>query len=336
MLSLTCAALLLASASVAFGEEDAEPSPPSFSIPGSPAFSFLGTTPGKITQASSLKDVGVQLVNVVDADGKVKQGFAFDQPIYLLTKNGVSLKDYQSGLLNYALANLQVSAATVQTSGDMASTDMALGVRTTLTDHGDPYSNSKYVQMVADAMKKCLPTQPGTKTSTATLKKCVKDDPYVKNYAKNHWNAFRLSVGAAVGARAPGSELKETEFLGASTWAVTALPLGAWGQVLAQVQYDFRDANSAHSLVYAGRLNIGTAKLNTFVEAAGTSELSAETDGDSFVGQWSAGVEVRVGKKTWISTGVGSSFSTDGADKVVLLAGLRWAVADEARLNPKK
>jgi hypothetical protein len=52
--------------------------------PQSPAFTFLGTTPTKVTRPGSIRDLGAALTNGIDADGKAVQGVAVESSPWAL------------------------------------------------------------------------------------------------------------------------------------------------------------------------------------------------------------------------------------------------------------
>ena len=89
---------------------------------------------------------------------------------------------------------------------------------------------------------------------------------------------------------------------------------------------------AAKTLSYGARANYGGGSANLFFELLGVRRFDAPTGVDGATGTWSAGVEFRAAENLWLSTGLGATFAdaTKG-DRVLIIAGVRWAVADGAR-----
>lgn len=261
---------------------DAGAIPLTFAVPESPAFTFLGVSPAKVTRASSARDLGAALINSVDSTGKVLNGVAISASLWTLLSQTVSLERYQRDPVAYAFANSTISIGTVRAAGDDSTdTDVALGFRTTLLDRSDPMRNRKWTSDVAKSFLRCMrepprtpvdsaaknettPANPGAPTPPKTpvgdvpeagqlRTEIPRDDPrlvcaekqstdFRKAWFDENWNRPALSWGVGLGWRVPGSEFGRMNPLGVSTWLAGALPIGTSAQLLTQVQLDHRNA----------------------------------------------------------------------------------------------
>jgi hypothetical protein len=238
-----------------------------YSIPESPAFVFLNTSPAKITRPTTPRELVTSLLNAIDDQGRVRQGLAIEgQPSAIFRP--VSLDAYQRRGLAYAAANLQLSLGTVRTSGDSSSTDLAYGARVTLYDGADPMADRAFTDSLVADLRQCqlragpppFPLVPDTSASgripdstmarrlqaleafrdstvrmerESELAACnraaieTRDD----RYALAHWNALHLAAAYAHGSRLSAAATA-TRDLGDRVWLVAGAPLGSVAQVL--------------------------------------------------------------------------------------------------------
>ncbi|MGQ0649868.1 MAG: hypothetical protein ACT4P7_20140 [Gemmatimonadaceae bacterium] len=260
---------------------DAAAIPLSFTVPESPAFTFLGVSPAKVTRPSSARDLGAALINSVDSSGKVLTGMAIGASLWTLLSRTMSLQTYQTNPAAYAFANTAVSVGTARASGnDSTDTNVAIGFRATLFDHSDPMRNKELTGALANAFLGCMrspptatpldttppvvpiptpgvPPQPRTPVAAVPDSGQVRldlarDDPrlvcaekqstnFRKRWFEENWNKAALSWGVGLGWRVPGSEFGHMQPLGVSTWLAGALPIGASAQLLTQLQLDHRN-----------------------------------------------------------------------------------------------
>ena len=316
---------------------DPSPEPVDFAVPDAPAFTFLSTTPTQVAQPGTARDLAVQLVNAVGSDGKVQQGFALEvRPWYLVPGLSIPLSSYQKPG-GFILANLQLSVGTAQTSGDdTRSTNIAVGLRATLFDDGDPMRNAKYAQELGARLLECAPDMPGSMSKEDSLA-CAsrKADVQREAWRTAHWNATRLSVAVASGWRSPDSILKDSRWTGLSAWATGGFGLGTWGQVLGQLRYDHQGLAGSDALSFGTRFNVGSKNVNGFVEVSGANTFGLPEGSKSLSAHAGFGVEFRVTEKVWLSTGLGQGF-TEAADPIAVTANLRWALADKESFDPSK
>jgi hypothetical protein len=334
------------------GTIDPDDLKPNGAVPESPAFTFLGTTPSKVTTPGSTRDVGVSLMQGFDEAGHVRQGFALQMvPYSYLPGVALTMYDYRHDKLAYALANLQLSLGTIQTQGDSSSTDVAFGLRTTLVDRSDPLRDSTYCAGVLDRFAAVAPTRPHTaNASTLEALDNVMSSERDRWFA-SHWGALRWSRAAAGGFRARGSALSSRENLGWSAWTtVSGSPshlLGKFADSSAKpsrsfwtaiLQYQEKDSVAGQSklkqLSYGARVVYGGATQDAFLEVVGSQRYDAPNGIDPSIGQWSGGLEFKISEGVWVSTGFGSTFATlDQPDRVVVLANIRWAITSKSRID---
>lgn len=331
-----CASLLVVAAFSGPARADSV----NYAVPESPAFTYIGTSPTKVAHPGTARDLGVDLLNAVDGQGEVVQGFALEvRPWYLVPGLDIPLERYQKKQGFWIFANAQLSIGTTRSTGGTADTDIAFGLRVPLYDAGDPMQSSEYAEKLGKLLLSCAPESPGKPSDPVC--RAEKTRPMREEWLRTHWNATRLSVAAATGLEAPGSVLQDTSWSGVSVWAAGSLGISTWGQVLAQVQYDHRkvpDPASAFpdedDIRVGARAFFGSAVANGFVELSLLKSIGGNDGAVNNPISWSGGVEFRVSDQAWVSTGFGSNFPRGGEKyPVLVIANLRWAVADHARIK---
>jgi hypothetical protein len=306
-------------------------------VPESPAFVFLGASPTKVTRPGSVRDFGAALISGINADGKVQQGIALEATPWVYVPGlSITLDDYRGNWLKYVLANSQLSLGTARAAGDSATTDLALGLRFTLWDAGDPMRHEEFADDVAARLRKCLPDSPDA--DPAEVDACV-DEQMRQAYAEfsgARWNSARAALGLASGVSFVNSELKNSEYAGFQAWLVGAYPLTRYGQILAQVTFmdqpALADQPDFTEWTYGGRLLAGSSWFNGFLEVVGESRSSDAALDDSN-GRWSTGLELRVASKLWLSAGLGGLFALQGEEKTFVVVNVRWGINKSARLD---
>jgi hypothetical protein len=311
-------------------------------VPESPAFAFLGISPTKITRPGAVRDFAVAVLTGINEEGNVQQGVALETtPWGLIPGMSISLDDYQRSWLKYVLANAQLSVGTARAAGDSAPTDLAVGLRLTLWDEGDPMRSRDFTEPLAAELRACLPDTPDVEEETVA--RCV-DEKMRQAYAaygehtKNQWNARRAALGLATGVRFVNSELSQGGYGGFQTWFVGSNPVTNYGQLLLQLTFadrpGFGDQPGFKLLTYGGRCLVGSASFNGFVEVVSETLSSDDKALDDARGRWSAGVEFRLASQLWLATGFGSRFATiEAAEKTFVILDLRWGLNSTARLD---
>lgn len=339
---VSCLAPRLA-AQVAKGDSAAAETAERFAVPESPAFTFLNVSPATIARPATVRDLSAAIIDGVDAQGRVRQGFAFEfTPFYLVPGYRISAAQYAKPGWNsaYVLANAQVSIGTVRSSGDSADTDIAIGLRLTLHDAGDPWRYGDFRRVVGDQFQGCKPADPegwSEEDERTCLARVL--DSLSGDFARRHWNATRIAVAVAHGSRLNESRPSDVSDIGDRVWGLGSFPLGPTGQGVAYVEWQRMrrqdDVEAFSALAYGGRLLLGGSTMNAFYELVGESRFSAGEGIRKRASSWSAGVELRAAQDLWISTGVGRrADAAPAADHVVVLANLRWGLSRKARFAP--
>ncbi|MDH3733774.1 MAG: hypothetical protein OEU54_09580 [Gemmatimonadota bacterium] len=345
--------------------EDAQNSPEFLTaVPESPAFTFLGITPAKVTRPSTIRDFGVAIINGLDSEGKVRQGLAIEvSPWTLIPGLKVPLDRYQGDFLTRMFTNTLLSIGTTKTAGDSTSMDLAYGLRLTLIDGSDPMRDPVFTGGMFEVLEACLPETPQlppppnvtdpaeveafnrarAELAVQEVQPCL--DGGMKRVYKRfsdstaaRWNAAQLSLALAGGLRFAESDLSKGASSGFRTWLVGALPLQRWGQIVGQFTYSHQpergETEKANIFNYGGRLIFGPPRVNGFVEVIGEARSDQTEDADDTSGIWSAGIEFRISRDLWLSTGFGNRFSTfDEAETTFLIADIRWGVSQKSRLD---
>lgn len=306
-------------------------------VPESPAFVFLGASPTEVTRPGAVRDFGVALISGIDEEGRVRQGVALEAtPWFYVPGLSIPLAEYREDWLKYMLANSQLSVGTARTAGDSAATDLAVGLRFTLWDRGDPMRYEEFADSVTSLLRRCLPESPDT--DQAEIDACVDEkmrEAY-REFSRARWNAGRAALGLASGVRFMDSELDAGDYAGFQAWLVGATPLTNHGQIILQLTFRDRpelgDESEYTAFTYGGRVVAGSASFNGFAELVGESR-SGEAEGiEEDSGRWSTGFELRLAAGLWASAGLGGRFALTGGERTFVLLNVRWGFNSEPRL----
>ncbi len=323
--------LLLYPARIACGQD--VDGPPEFltAVPESPAFTILSASPSNVTRPGAVRDLGLALLDGIGDDGKVVQGFSLEASPWVLPGFTVSMNEYQDSWAKFVGSNLQLSLGTVRSAGDTSSTDIALGARATLIDRGDVVRNRTIADSIGSRiLRDCAPAMPGDPSDPGCIGRII------EQARGEHWNAFRVSIAAASALRLQNSISTDNEVVGASAWLVAALPVTDRGQLITQLAVAHRSAagDGYYDLSSGARLVVGSSSFNLFLEVVGALRRGLSEPSNDARTFWSFGAEARIAKDLWASTGFGERFSAfDGADRVVVMGNLRWAIARSSRLG---
>jgi len=323
LLVLPSAALLATAASA---QTDTLTKAVTYSVPSSPAFALIGTSPSAVSRPGTARELAIALVSAIDTAGALVQGFALELSPALVVAPTMDLLDYREPL-GRILANTTVSLGTTRAATDSSSTRLALGFRSVLIDRSDPMLDAAYVDSILSAFVDCIDAP-----SLAEAAACASEaeDGLLERHVERRWNAAVLAVGAAVGWDFQRSELSERVYYGTAAWAVGGLPVGRHAQVLGQLQYQHRgrEVDEPGSWTYGGRAYFGSARVHGFGELIGQRLVDAPPGADVSRAEWSGGVEFRAGSSTWVTTGLGARFADSlEPDRMFLLAGLRWGAS---------
>ncbi|HTA74500.1 MAG TPA: hypothetical protein VK733_09520 [Gemmatimonadaceae bacterium] len=310
-----------------------------YAIPEIPAASFLGVTPATIGRPSAPKDVLTSLLNGVDANGRVQQGLAIEGSPYIIPGVTITPDEYSTKPLMYLLANTRLSFATARASGDTSSTSAALGLRMQIFDFGDAMMDKKYRQRLATAIGACKPTTfPVDSAALAKSLACIhKVD---STYVRDNWNSLRLSIAGAHGITFDSSYIKRERNLGDQLWLTFGAPVTKFGEIVAYVQLAETDKHGTtpyySSWSEGGRAMVGSPSFDAFFEEVLQQRSTSTATIARRAQSWSAGVEFLVASNLWLSGGFGKP-ATQGPtpQKTVLLANVKWGLADKARFKPQ-
>jgi hypothetical protein len=312
-------------------------------VPETPALAFLDATTARVLRPGSVRDFALALLSGTGESGRAKQGFAVEAtPWFLIPGVSIDGRAYRESRLAFLLANAQLSLGTARSDGEEADTDLAIGLRLSLADRGDPLRSAEFRRVLADALLECAPAQPDATPSDACVSR--ETETAWEAWTGERWNAARLALAAAWGVRLEESELDDRDYAGWGVWAIGALPLGRRGQLIAQLAREDRPRLGPQpgftDWSVGARALVGSARINGFVELVAESRDEEADDasddpvdeGSSF---WSAGIEARVAEGLWASAGFGSRFSAfdDAAEKTFVLLGLRWGISSAARMD---
>lgn len=312
-------------------------------VPETPALAFLDATTARVLRPGSARDFALALLSGTGESGTAQHGFAVETtPWFLVPGVAIDGRRYMESRLAFILANLQLSIGTARADGDDADTDLALGLRLTLADRGDPLRSAEFRRVLADALLDCAPAQPDPTPSDACVSR--ETEAAWEAWSAEHWNAARLAVATAWGVRLEASELDQRDYAGWGAWAVGALPLSRRGQLILQLAREDRprlgEATEVSEWSVGARALAGSPTINGFVELLAESrEEEGDELTDSAVDEgtsiWSAGIEARVAEGLWASAGFGSRFSAlnDAAEKTFVVLGLRWGISSTARID---
>ena len=175
-------------------------------VPETPALAFLDATTARVLRPGSVRDFALALLSGTGESGTAQHGFAVETtPWFLVPGVAIDGRSYMESRLAFILANAQLSIGTARSEGDEADTDLALGLRLTLADRGDPLRSGEFRRALADALLDCAPAQPDPTPSDACVSR--ETEAAWEAWTADHWNAARLAVAAAwgSGSRNPSS-----------------------------------------------------------------------------------------------------------------------------------
>jgi hypothetical protein len=315
-------------------------------VPETPALAFLDATTARVLRPGAVRDFALALLSGTGESGTARQGFALEATPWLFVPGlAIDGRRYRESRLAYVLANAQMSIGTARADGEDADTDLALGVKLTLADRGDPLRSEEFRRGLGEALLECAPARPDpTPSETCAGRETAEA---WEAWTADHWNAARLAIAFAWGVRLEESELDERDYAGWKAWGVGSAPLGRRGQLIGQFAREYRprlaEEVEFREWSLGARALAGSPRINGFVEALvvsrdGRARDAEPTPENGESGIWSAGVEARVAEGLWASAGFGSRFATSlgMAEKTFVVLGLRWGISSAARMDVLK
>ncbi len=201
-------------------------------VPESPAFTALGLTPEQVSRPTTPRELATSVLNGIDRNGNFQTGVAIDTaPYMLLAGSRITLADYQKKdqFVTRFLARWQVSFASTKGSGSNdPSAKLALGMRFTVFDQGDPRMDADLIRCLADAgnvMVKMNPIPPflsdeEKQTALRQREELVRASakPCREAAAKRRWNRSAWIAGVAPTWTSPDGSTSQIDYSGTAVW----------------------------------------------------------------------------------------------------------------------
>lgn len=296
-----------------------------YAVPESPAFAILGVTPEKVLRGSAAKPMIASLLTQVQTGGKLKSGVAIDlAPYFVFGGTLGSIKEYAGNGWTRALANTQLSFATMQSPVDTTSMGASIAVRVSILDAADPLRDPAALQPLFDALNGCAGPAPSPIGNPGGVA-AARCETVAEAFAKIKEDALKragwlLAVGGGVGGRLRGSV--------ASGDSLT----DRIGRVWLAGGYRF---SSSNEIQFLAQLADTTDQRWSFRGGAAaraqfpSTQFALELVYDGIARQWQPGgtAEWRLIPGAWLVTSLGvqsDAAGTTRTPKVRLRTALRW------------
>lgn len=321
-----------------------------FTVPATPALTFIGASTEKISRPTAPKDFAALLSNAIDESGRVIQGLAVELSPKKLLIPRMDAEGYRRRA-GFITANTAISVGTIKATGDSSSTNLGIGLRSTILDRSDPMTADGSATVLA-ALQRCAGSAPVPRTGPerARFISCLAsaDSAFRADFRRDHWNDWGLTIGIATGMQLADSEWGRGRRMGWAANGVLAAPLClsagsaglcGHGQWLVQVGYEQRDSivgapKNAEAVVVGARSIIGSDTFGFFAEILWARDRGKSSASGGNGRDWSTGIEFRVSDELWATTGVGARYSELlGKEKAVLIAGLRASLLGQRKLG---
>ena len=327
------------------------------SVPESPAFTVLGVTPETVTKPTTPREFATSLLNGVDQRGNFQTGLAFDfVPFLTFFGDQTSLNSYRKSRMERFLARTQLSFATTKgTNDEDKATRLALGLRVTLWDKGDPRLDRVLDRCYTDALKDKRLTEdlirtPGETQEAETLRlqkrKAVLSEVVTAcndTARKRNWNASGWIFGAAPSWISESGNTKDYHWNGGGVWTSIAYgfenvdALKDNSQLIFHVRYRNNEMvpDADHqgeflkedSLFFGSRLRIAPGSSAKSIFSFEGNFIRSRQNKGSFdnSSRFSLGLEQRLAENVWFSVSLGGqSGRTDGKNNAFVLSAFKW------------
>ncbi len=330
-------------------------------VPESPAFTVLGVTPETVSRPTIAKEFATSLLNGVDQNGNFQTGLALDFVPYLtFFGDQTSLASYAKNRLERFLARTQVSFATTKgVTEEDKSTRLALGLRMTLWDKGDPRLDDELETCYQGVFANSALSGPGTQPREsndervlrlATRKQLIADltkdcDDVAR---KRNWNASGWIVGLAPSWISKTGQTKNFVWNGGGFWTSVAYgfdnieALKDSSQVIIHARYRNNevvpDTNNAgqflsrDTIFLGGRLRVAPgSEPNSIFSLEGNFVRSRQNKGAfDNSSRYSVGFEQRLANNIWFSLAAGGqSGRADGSNQAFVLSSFKWGFSQK-------
>ncbi len=328
-------------------------------VPESPAFTVLGVNPETVTRPTTAREFATSLLNGVDQNGNFQSGLALDFVPYLTFFGGqTSLSSYRQNRMERLLARTQLSFATTKgvTEEDKA-TRLALGLRMTLWDKGDPRLDRLLDKCYQDVLAGPTFSGPGTvpgESDAAKAERLSKRKQLLADMTKGcddsarkrNWNASGWIVGFAPSWISKTGETKNFAWNGGGFWTSLAYGFDSISALKENSQIIFHaryrnneivpDANnkgkffSQDSLFLGSRLRIAPgSEAKSILSFEGNLIRSRRNKGGfDNSSRYSLGFEQRLADNIWFSLALGGqSGRSDNRNNAFVLSSFKWGFA---------
>ena len=329
-------------------------------VPDSPAFTVLGVTPENVTHPTTPKEFATSFLNGVDERGNFQTGLALDfVPFLTFFGKNTSLNEYKTQPLTRFLSRTQISFATAKgVTEEDKSTRLALGMRITLFDKGDPrldgllntcydvaddhpdFQKPIIVIMPEERNDNVIKNEKNLKRSNLMAELTKPCDDAAR---KRNWNASGWIVGFAPSWISKTGQTKDFEWNGGGFWSTIAYgfeqvkALENNSQLLFHVRYrnnelvpDTEDPTlffNQDSLYVGGRLRLAPGEsAKSIFSLEGNYIRSRQNKGlwDNSR-RFSLGLEQRIAENIWFALSVGGQGGRiDGANHAFVLSSFKW------------
>ncbi|HMI77779.1 MAG TPA: hypothetical protein VK484_03255 [Ferruginibacter sp.] len=238
-----------------------------FAVPDMPAFKTLGTDPSNLLRPSTVQAIALNVSSFNDK-GKfiIPKAFAMEISPALLLNNKKGLTQLAEYAKRAVVNSFRISLGT-STDSLQTGRNLALGLRVSLIDKGDPTTDIAFQKIIAGKLRLIRKSERAIAAKKDFIKENRKpDDPtddeafinlnlkdYSKffqdrediqkpfqeeikaekeKYRKEHWNDDKLDIAIAILSSSPDSLFKNIKFNKASFWGVYAIKAGKSGQFI--------------------------------------------------------------------------------------------------------
>ena len=326
-------------------------------VPESPAFSALGLTPQQVTRPTSGRELAASFLSGIDRNGSFQTGLAIDTaPYMLLAGSRITLDHYRNPgqYLRRFLARWQLSFATSKGggSGD-PSAKIALGMRFTLFDLGDPRTDEELLEClagVADTVWNGTPPESPCASDEEIERENLRRQeeirrlagPCRKQASNRRWNRSAWVFGTAPTWTSLDGKTAQIEYSGTALWtslgfgfenvpfledhAMLAGYVKTRSKEVVQDQLNPGSSIRQDNFTIGTRLFVGVPKTQFNFETLWSSNDRADTVEDKY---WSVGfgLEQRVVDNLWLNLSYGWQLAREQiGNGFVVFGGLNWGV----------
>lgn len=332
------------------------------SVPESPAFTVLGTTPEQVTRPTSPRDFALAISQGVDKNGKLASGLAIDfNPYMLLYGDQLSLTSYKGSTPTRIIARTQMSFGTTQANEDKdKSMRVGLGLQTTIWDEGDPRMDDDFQNCLGEQTKNLFESPPdklniGAKSPIGEVAKEKRRQdfknagvPCYNLATQKNWNKSAWIVGLGSSWHSDDGSTNNLSKSTRGIWSSVAYGFDGIPGLQNDALLIFHgrrligerapDPNFAgafldqNSTVYGARIRLGSSDFGTSVESSYSYIDYARAIKDK-VRRLAIGLEYKVSSNTWfVATIGGEGGRQNGINKSFVLSGLKFGSASEPAL----